>query len=62
MGHLRKWISPITGVTRLTSSFSCIVTPWMKNGNILNYVQANPRVDKRTLVSLCPQKICNKLA
>ena len=30
----------------------CLVSPWMENGNIVQYLERNPQADRQSLVSL----------
>lgn len=46
-------VLPIYGVSMTAFPF-CVVSPWMENGNILDYTRKYPEVNRMSLVSLTP--------
>ena len=46
-------VVPFSGVSETLFSFS-IINPWLPNGNILDYIQKNQRVNRLQLVSNVP--------
>ena len=47
-------IVPFLGVSETVFPF-CVVSPWLSNGNILEYIKKNRRVDRLQLVSDPPR-------
>ena len=43
-------ILPFYGVSETVSDF-CLVFPWYRNGNIVDYLKANPDINQFNLVS-----------
>jgi serine/threonine protein kinase len=46
-------VLPFYGVFHLNNNRSrvCLVSPWMENGNIIQFLKKNPEVDRIPLVS-----------
>ena len=49
-----KNILPFYGVSTTVSDF-CLVFPWYKNGNIMDYLKMNPEINQFQLVSMLGQ-------
>ena len=50
LGH--PYLLPLIGISReLFPPKIALVTPWMKNGNVLQYLEKNPRINRLHLVS-----------
>ena len=47
-------ILPFYGVSTDVSDF-CLVFPWYKNGNVMDYLESNPDADRYDLVSILSQ-------
>lgn len=48
-----KNILPFLGISKDVAEF-CLITPWMKNGTIVEYVANNPHVNPLELVCMIP--------
>jgi len=53
-----KNILPLLGVSRDVAEF-CLVSPWMKNGTIVEYVRNNPQVNPLGLVCMVFKRVYN---
>ena len=52
---LRHWnVLPLTGVTMSETRFE-MISDWMMNGNINDFVKEHPKVDRLKLVSFSPK-------
>jgi len=42
---------PLYGVSTTITDF-CLVHPWYKNGNVMGYLEGNPKINRFDLVSV----------
>ena len=52
-------ILPFYGMSTATPDFF-LVFPWYKNGNIEQYLEQNPRIDRYDLASISGLTLCSK--
>ena len=49
-------VQELTGVIMFQGLLG-MVSPWMENGNLQKYLEANPEIDRYPLVSVCPKTV-----